>query len=371
MKRHLAASLVVLCLAFPALAARPVVPDLPIQTSLPAEILLTQQELAVEVPGTADAVGMQFGLLGALIGTAVANAQVKNGEQRVREIRDALLDYPFNARMEDALRRKLAEHRILGDQGVAVRHATWDGSEAATVDAVEDALVLAPRYAIRNDFEQMSVTVALSHVQRTSRAGKKTKQKPLFVRHYAFNFPLSPIEGSDAEADAARWAGFGAAPLSTLLDRGIDQVTDMLVYDLSAEGRAEALEDVRGHTGAVVGQSFDGRVVREGDGWLWLRTRMGATRPLVGQHPVNAVVVAALPAAAAPAADTLATAAGPDEAMPAAAEAAHADAGIAAGATGGAAVPDGREGVDSGDEDPAGMEAPATPDAAPTDGLPW
>lgn len=297
---RLAASLVLSCLAVPAFAAKPALPATPIQTSQPAEIIFTQQELAVEVPDTANAVGMQFGLIGALVGSAISNAQVKNAEERVGELRNVLLDYPFNARVEAALREKLAASGTLGDQGIKVLHATWDADSATLAGTTEDALVLVPRYAILSNFEQLSVSLSLSHVQRTAKPGKKPRQKSLFARTYAFHFPLSNAAASDPEQDAARWVAFGRQPLEALLDAGIDQVTDMLVYDLSAEARAEAEQPIRGLGGSVGGQQFDGRMVREGDRWLWLRTGPGALRALVGQYPVDETVIAALPQPATP-----------------------------------------------------------------------
>ena len=295
MNIRLAAFLMLSCFVVPAFAAKPVLPATPIRTSQPTEILLTQQELAVDVPNAASAAGMQFGLIGALVGTAINNAQVKNAEQRVGELRNALLDYPFNARVEAALREKLSANDVLGGQGLQVLHATWDADTAQQAGTTEDALVLAPRYAILSNFEQLTVSLTLSHMQRTARAGKKPRQKALFSRTYAFNFPLSKISGSGAEEDAARWVGFGRVPMETLLDTGIDQVTDMLVYDLSTEGRAEAELPIKGLNGTVGGQQFAGRVVRSGDHWLWLRTGPGALRVLVGQYPVSESIVASLP----------------------------------------------------------------------------
>lgn len=320
MNIRLAAFLVLLsCFAVPAFAAKPVLPATPIRTSQPAEIIFTQQELAVDVPDTANAVGMQFGLIGALVGSAISNAQVKSAEERVGALRNALLDYPFNARMEAALREKLAANGVLGDQGLKVLHATWDADSATLANATEDALVLAPRYGILSNFEQLSVSLSLSHMQRTAKPGKKPRQKPLFARTYAFHFPLSNAAG-DAEADAARWLGFGRQPLEALLDTGVDQVTDMLVYDLSAEARAEAEQPIRGLEGTVGGQRFAGRVVREGDRWLWLRNGPGALRTLVGQYPVDDAVVAALSLPAAP--EAVAAEAAVEEAAAAPADAA-------------------------------------------------
>ena len=53
---------------------------MPLAPALPVEVVLNQHELAVDVPNTAAAMGGQFGLLGALIGSGIQNAQVKNAE---------------------------------------------------------------------------------------------------------------------------------------------------------------------------------------------------------------------------------------------------------------------------------------------------
>lgn len=298
MKLRFLVSIALLCAAMPAPAAKPKLPATPIHTSQPAEIIFSQQEIAVSVPDTANAVSMQFGLIGALVGTAVSNAQVKKAEERVRGLRDTLLDYPFNARMEEVLRRKLDTHTILAGQGLRVLDATWDGDSASMADPVEDAVVLVPGYSVSSSFEQLSVTLALRHVQRTARADRKPKQKILFSRQYAFHFPLQALEGHGADETAARWEAMGRAGLEALIDQGIEQVTDMLVYDLSTEGRSEAELPIRGLSGTVGGQEFDGRVVREGERWLWLRSGPGALRTLAGHHPVDEQRVAALQAAA-------------------------------------------------------------------------
>lgn len=267
----------------PAMANKPQLPATPFTMAQPVEIIFTQQELAVDVPDSSAATA-QYGLLGALIGTAITNAQVKNGEQRVAELRNLLLDYPFNARMEQSLRAKLAENGILGEQGLRVLHTTWD-ADPQSAAANGDAIVLTPRYSILNNFELLTVKLTLSHVERSVRSGKKPRQKVRLARTYTFDFPLEKISGSGAEEDAARWVSFGRQPLEHMLDLGIDQTTDMLVYDLSTEGREEAARHTRGSS-----------AVREGDRWSWLRSRGGA---LTAHYPVDeahAALLAVAPA---------------------------------------------------------------------------
>ncbi len=284
MNIRLAALIALSSFIAPAMANKPQLPATPIAASQPAEIIFTQQELAVDVPDSSAATA-QYGLLGALIGSAITNAQVKNGEQRVAELRNLLLDYPFNARMEQSLRAKLAENGMLGEQGLRVLHTTWDADpQSAATNG--DAIVLTPRYSILNNFELLSVKLTLSHVERTARPGKKPRQKVLLSRTYAFDFPLERISGSGAEEDAARWVSFGHGPLEYMLELGVDQVTDMLVYDLSAEGREEAAQHTRGSS-----------VVREGDRWNWLRNRGGT---LSARYPVNEAHAATLAMAPVP-----------------------------------------------------------------------
>lgn len=345
MNIRLIACLALCCSAMPALAAKPRMPATPIDTSAPVEIILTQQELAVDVPDTANAVGMQFGLIGALVGTAVSNAQVKNGEERVRGLRDLLLDYPFNARMEEALRRKLHAEGVLAGQDVRTLQASWDGDSATMPTPVEDALVLVPGYAVLSNFEQLTVKLALTHAERTARPGKKPKQKILFSRQYAYHFPLAPLDGHGPEENASRWESFGPDSLQSLLDTGIDQVTDMLVYDLSTEGRAEADLPIRGMSTTIAGHDFNGRAVRETERWVWLRAGPGALRTLVGQHPVDEGILAPASMVADPGAPV---------------PHAHDDAASGGGHDAGHGLED-RSGIGAGDREATSEPAPAPP----------
>lgn len=61
---------------------------MPLAPELPVEIVMNQHELAVDVPETATAMGAQFGLIVALIGSAIQNSQVKKAEERAAPIRD-------------------------------------------------------------------------------------------------------------------------------------------------------------------------------------------------------------------------------------------------------------------------------------------
>jgi hypothetical protein len=65
---------------FSAQGAKPIAVPVPVAQDLPVELIESQQEIAVSVPQTASAVGMQFGLIGAIVGSAIQNSQAKKAE---------------------------------------------------------------------------------------------------------------------------------------------------------------------------------------------------------------------------------------------------------------------------------------------------
>jgi hypothetical protein len=274
-----------LCMTMPAMAAKQPLP-LPLAGELGVELVQEQQELAVDVPDSSAAT-MQFGLLGALIGSAIENTQVKNAERRVADLRDLLVDYPFQARMEAALRERLPSEGISPSPVFELRATPWLAADATgTLSAPVERLVLVPRYALRNDFELISVTLAASFVVREPKANGKIKVRAPFSRRYAFHFPLDDI-GLDADGDAGRWLAMGAPRLEAMLDRGVDHVVDMLVYDLSRAGRAEAQTKVKRESARARGLEYNGRGLREGDGWVWLRSGNGFAQSVSGFEPIG------------------------------------------------------------------------------------
>jgi len=285
MKLRLTICAGLLCVAMPAFAARQPLP-MPLADELGVELVQDQQELAVDVPDNSAATA-QFGLIGALIGTAIESKQVKNGERRVAELRDVLVDYPFQARMEAALRERLASEGVSPSPAIELRATPWLAADATgSLSAPQERLVLLPRYAMRNDFALMSVALTASFVKREPRANGKVKVQTPFSRRYAYQFPLDDT-GLDADGDAGRWVAMGAPRLEAMLDRGIDHVVDMLVYDLSAEGRSEAAEKVRRGSAQARGLEFGGRALREGDGWVWVRSGNGSMQAVLGYEPVG------------------------------------------------------------------------------------
>src|SRR5207342_1212900 len=149
-------------------SARQVQLPMPLAPALPVEVVMNQHELAVDVPNTAGAVGAQFGLIGALIGAGIQNAQVKHAEERVVPFRNALLDYHFNERMEAALRAKLASNGLSPAPVINVMPTSWDAvdSRQSTQAVPLHAMVIVPRYSVDSDVTMLSVALNASIVDR-------------------------------------------------------------------------------------------------------------------------------------------------------------------------------------------------------------
>ena len=270
--------------------AKPAPLPMPLAPELPVEVVLNQHELAVEVPNTAGAVGMQFGLIGALVGSAIQNAQVKKAEERVIALRNALLDYHFNERVEAELRAKLASEGL--SPNPVIMATPWDATDAQQnkQDMPLHAMVIVPHYAIDSGFAAMTVSLNTSIVDRTIKPNGKVKTKILFTRNYTMHLPLAgPIS---EEENPQRWSGMGAARLGAVLDQAVVQVTDMLVHDFSAAGRAEWAQKIKRETATIKGISYPGRDVRHGDDWVWVRSGNGNYSTLQGYLPVDPTATA-------------------------------------------------------------------------------
>lgn len=280
-------------------SAKPAPLPMPLAQDLPVEVVMSQHELAVDVPETASAMGAQFGLIGALIGSAVQNSQVKKAEERAIPVRDQLLAYRFNEKVEAVLRATLASEGVSPNPSIKVMQTPWDAADAQQnkQDMPLHAMVITPRYSMDSGFGTLSVSMLVQVVDRTVKPNGKVKTKVGFSRNYAFRFPLT---GALGEENPQRWAGMGAAQLATLLDQGIQQAADMLVYDFSAAGRAEWTQKIKREEAKVKGMTYRGRAVRQNDNWVWVRTGGNMyIATLQGYQPTDATpATAAAPAVA-------------------------------------------------------------------------
>lgn len=298
--------LLLLALSLPnyCFAAKPLSVPMPVAQELPVELIESQQEIAVSVPDTANAVGMQFGLIGALIGSAVQNSQAKKAEEGVVPLRNLLVDYRFNQKMQESLQAKLVADGISPHPLLTVLPTVWEAQDAQqTAKLPPYALVLTPGYAVDNQFAQLTVSLRAQVVDRIVKSNGKIKVVPRFNRLYAFQFPLQGARSADPVQD---WVALGSVGMAQLLDQGIAQTTDMLVQDFSAEGRAAWETKAKGQSVTVGGNVYEGMPVRQGEGWAWVRTGKGWMQNVQGYQPLT---VGVQPAIQVPATATVATAA--------------------------------------------------------------
>ncbi len=290
-----------LALAFDASAG--VVPK-PIAPQLQVEVVQAQQEIAIDVPTTASNVGMQFGLIGALVGSAIQHSQAQGAEQRVTAVRDALVGYDFNARLEQALRVKLVSDAISPEPQftlltpVAVAERT-----AARSEIPAQALVLVPRYSFDYEMSKLTVRIDATLENRERKGNGKYKFRSQFKHAYAFSFPIA-----NPAKTAQPWLDQGRAGLAALLDQGVAQVTDMIAYDFSDAGRAEWDRDNRKQFARVKDRGYPGLPIRQEADYVWVRTGKFDAQVVQGWQPLDASLAPAETAAAAVAAPAAATA---------------------------------------------------------------
>ncbi|HEY2344716.1 MAG TPA: hypothetical protein VGH80_02410 [Xanthomonadaceae bacterium] len=282
---HLAVGLI--ALAFGATTASASAPELPVPLGqdLPVEIVMNQQELEVDVSQTAAAVGVQFGLLGALVGSAIQNEQQKAGEQRVVPLRDMLIHYSFNDRLEQALRAKLPSDGISANPHFIVMKTAWDAVDAQNSKNVPlHAMVITPRYSVDSDLGRLNVQLTVAIVDREIRDDGKVKSRYQFSRLYGMHFPL--VKEKSVE-NLARWQAMGAGRLQAMLDEGIAQVADVLVHDMSADGRKEWAMDGDAEDVAVKGETLHGHVIRQTTDLAWVRSGWRRAQTVQGIEPVS------------------------------------------------------------------------------------
>lgn len=273
----------------------------PIEPQLSVEIVLNQQEMQVDVPDSS-AAASQFGLLGALIGAAVDNAAVKNAEQRIVAIRDLMVGYNFNEKFEAAARVAIATPGISPNPQIRVVKSAWDSSlddVKPSPAQVLTAFIITPRYSISSNFEQISITLNTNYVSRVLKPNGKVKQSILFFRSYRFHIPMDPKKGSHATEDSNRWAALGKEQLTALADQGIKQVTDMLAFDLSTEGRALSAQSNKGLKVTFKGKEYAGRELRKTDDFIWMQSGKNMAQSIQGYQPISGATVSPAPAPAA------------------------------------------------------------------------
>lgn len=282
--RRLGALVCAFAVSFNSFAANKNVPT-PLGEPLPVEIVLNQPELGVDVSTTGAAVAGAVigGLIGGLVSAAIANAQVKAAEERVTPLRDLLVGYDFNKRLENELRAKLPSEGISLNPTITTTPMHWALLDPQSGKQLpRQALVLIPRYAIDSKFATLRVQIVAQLVERTPKSNGKLKGKVLFHRIYGFNHQ---IKDGKLEDNLQQWTSLGSHGMGMLLDQSVEQVAAMIVHDFTPEGRAEWARRPAKKAAVLKGQTYPGVAVRTTDDEIWVRSgpRMmmfNAHRPL-------------------------------------------------------------------------------------------
>lgn len=283
-----AATTVLVTFAVAARAAKPQTLPMPLGDAMTVELVLNQQEVGVDVSQT-NAMAAGGGLLGALIVAGIDNSRTKSAEERIVPVRDLLLSYPFNARIEQEIRADLPSPGIDANPNILVQ-----GSALAAIDAqnkgqlASRALVLTPRYAFDNQFHHLSVKITAQVIERDIKPNGKVRARFAFNRTYAFQYTLPEI-ADKPEDNVKAWVAFGADGLTSMVDEGLRQSVDMLVFDFSSEGRAQWEQYDRKAVVKVGTRTYPGLTVREGEGWAWARSGKGFLQALSGYRVAGMV----------------------------------------------------------------------------------
>ena len=268
----------------------------PIAPALDVEIVLNQQEIEVDVTSAAPVAG-QFGLLGAQVGAAIDSANTNAAEKRVVDIRNLLVDYNFNQAVEGAIKTAVASPGISPAPNITVRKTASDAAAQQGYLAggqPQNVLRLIPRYTIASDFESITVGMQALYIGRTVKDSGQIKQSSIFSRNYSFELPLQARQDSGADEDAERWVAIGKDGLVALLNQGVMQVSDMLAYDFSIEGRALAVQAPSVSKTEFKGKQYKGTVLRQTPDFIWVANGKSKTRNIIGVQPVvDAVAPAA------------------------------------------------------------------------------
>lgn len=255
-------------------------PPMPVAQSLPVQVKMDQQEILVDEDDGTRAASGSGGLLGLLVMAGVSNVQAKNSNRGVGGIRDELIDYPFASKLEAALNEHLRSESLSPDPQISF-------VSPSTADGPPPTLLISPRFAFDHEFKKLYVELQAVLTNPGEVIGQRIRLGDRWTRRYEYNFALAE-PADEIDDDAATWAAFGGDRLKQMLDRAIEQSVELMVYDFSPKGRAEATAYVYKRRASVhiKDRDFYGVAVQQGDGWVWSRYGAGVEQSLQGYETV-------------------------------------------------------------------------------------
>lgn len=261
-------------------AAKPIVQPMPVGEDLSIEVVPAAAEIQVDVPDSSAATA-QFGLIGALIGSAIDNSAAKKAEAKMAPLRDKLIGISFQQELENILRERLPGSGLATTPQM---HFLTGAEQIQEAESIKQrplrAMIVTPRYAFNTGMTNMYVRLSFSLVERTAKSSGKFKTASLFSRNYTYGFALD--NPGKPEENQARWLAMPDAQLVDALKKALGQSVDMVVYDFSEPGRAEwNLPPVKGERHGLLSIQ-PGRKIKQENGITWVRTGKGAFQALEG-----------------------------------------------------------------------------------------
>jgi len=227
------------------------------------------------------------GALMALIDAGVEQHRATVAEAAIRPLRDALIGYDFDARVQEATKNTLTSLDWFGatEYGFAQEVTMVTRQHKLDATARNQIVFVDYAYAVSLDFNAIEVSVRFLLVDKPM-PGQKAKSvtRVSDLAYQQWHEVLVPLRDAsdDKDANTRRWAADGGALAKLALESGLAQLQTMI-----KRGLTQSPDDARRNTkGAkVVAGGYAGLLIEKSDAYtmLWNQKRdqwMLVTNPI-------------------------------------------------------------------------------------------
>jgi hypothetical protein len=269
-------------------------------TSTDVVVPIRQSEIYIFVPMATGGAG--FGLIGALVDTAVDSERTSKAEGAVTPLRNAMVDYSFDSALQDELKTSLSQVAWLHAGNYGVTHdISNDGlGKALAASKASTVLFLVADYRLSNDGDVLFVTFQAALMPNTDQTralipGKRDEKTAVALTNalYRNRFVFEAhVNGTgDRPRNVAEWSANNGAAARAALTMAVKKLVPLLVDDIQrAEGdiappanaplvanstpsevtecNIAPSEAQCGKNAVLLGQDQDGQILRFKDGSL-------------------------------------------------------------------------------------------------------
>jgi len=206
---------------------------------------IKQSEIYVYVPPSNVAAATGGGLLPALIDVAVDTVRTDKAEAAVKPLRNALIDYSFDASMQMQIKSALNQVAWLHVDDVRLSKDVSGQTLDRTISgAKESAVMLASSdYQLSNDGDVLTVSMSAAlypntdslRALRTGRAKSSPSDLANAIYHNTLTFSYRlPAATADRDTNIALWSKDNGAPMRKALDASSAKLAWLLSQDLQS-----------------------------------------------------------------------------------------------------------------------------------------